>query len=214
MMRATPRYQQKVPKQSRVDRKAPAKPSEALEFARRKNDAWDRCQHLAYVAWQMDDPQELKKVIGEALEAAYELKEPNRIVSVAAWPVRVMVAKGDPRLASVVHELLQKIQTEPNPVRRAHALSHLFDAGYSEPRLRESVLGLLLRTCEQMNIWRRPIILSSVALILAKDDPVRAEKVIEMIGEGQKSRQTRRYIAAGQWMGPHEFFPYYAKPAP
>jgi len=38
-------------------------------------------------------------------------------------------------------------------------------------------------------------------------------QIVDMIGEGRKSRQTRRDIAAGKWLGPHEFFPYYAKPA-
>ena len=212
-MRATPSQQKKVPKRSRADKKAPAKPSVALDLARRPHDAWRRCQDLAQVAWQTEDSGEVKKIIGESLEAAYALKEPNRIVSVAAWPVRVMVVKRDRRLGTVVHELLEKIQTEPNPVRRAHALLLLFEAVYSEPELRESVLGPLLRACEYMNSWRRPIILSEVALIFAQDDPARAAQIVDVIGEGRKSRQTRRSIAEGRWLGPHEFFPYYAKPA-
>ena len=212
-MRATPSQQKKVPKRSRAEKKAPAKHSVALDLARRPHDAWRRCQDLAQVAWQTEDPGEVKKIIGESLEAAYALKEPNRIVSVAAWPVRVMVVKGDRRLGTMVHELLEKIQTEPNPVRRAHALLLLFEAVYSKPELRESVLGPLLRACEDMNSWRRPIILSDVALIFAQDDPARAAQIVDVIGEGRKSRQTRRSIAEGRWLGPHEFFPYYAKPA-
>ena len=212
-MHVSPGYEKKAPKRNREDKKAPAKPSVALDLARRQHDAWKRCQYLAQVAWQTEDPDEVKKIIGEALEAAYVLKEPNRIVSVAAWPVRVMVVKRDRRLGGVVHDLEQKIQTEPNPVRRAHALLLLFEAVYSEPQLREPVLALLMRACEQMNSWRRPIILSDVALILAADDPTRAAQVVDMIGEGRKSRQTRRSIAEGRWLGPHEFFPYYAKPA-
>lgn len=212
-MRAAPRYPQVVLKRSLVYREAAAEPLKALEVARSIDDPWYRCQSLAAVAWHLEDPRQVKKVIGEALEAAYALKEPNRIVSVAAWPVRVMVVKGDRRLGSVVHELLEKIQTEPNPVRRAHALLLLFEAVYYEPQLRESVLGLLLRACEEMNSWRRPIILSDVALIFAQDDPARAAQIVDVIGEGRKSRQTRRSIAQGRWLGPHEFFPHYAKPA-
>ena len=66
--------------------------------------------------------------------------------------------------------------------------------------------------CERMNSWKRPCLLSNIALVFAKDDPDRAAQIVDMIGEGRKSRQTRRDMAAGKWLGPHEFFPYYAKP--
>jgi hypothetical protein len=168
---------------------------------------------LAHVAWHLEDQRQLKKVIDDALAAAFEHDEPNRVVSVASWPVRVMVKKRDRRLSSVVDELLSKIQLEPNPVRQADALLLLFEAVYHEPQVRESVLDPLLRACEQMNSWKRPRILSDVALVLAADDPNRAAQVIDMIGDGPKSRQTRRDLASGKWLGPHEFFPYYAKPA-
>jgi hypothetical protein len=64
-----------------------------------------------------------------------------------------------------------------------------------------------------MNSWKRPLILSNVALVLALDDPDRASQVIDLMGEGRMSRKTRREMATGKWLGPHEFFPYYAKPA-
>jgi hypothetical protein len=63
-----------------------------------------------------------------------------------------------------------------------------------------------------MKSWKRPRILSDIALVLAIDDPNRASEIVEMIGEGRKSGQTRQDIAAGRWLGPHEFFPHYAKP--
>ena len=205
-MRGPVRFSPNVNKRTAVERLAVSEPVKALELARSIADPWYRCQSLANVAWHLDDPRELKKVIGEALEAAYEHKEPNRIVTVAAWPIRTMVEKRDRRLRSAVDELLQKIQTEPNPVRQAHALLLLFQAVYSEPELRALVLEPLLRACERMNSWRRPIILSDLAMILASDDPTRAEQVIELIGEGQRTRQARRYIAAGRGLGPREFF--------
>ena len=190
-----------------------SEPVKALEMARSISDPWYRCQSLAQVAWHLEDQRQLKKVIDEALAAAFEIDEPNRIVSVASWAVRVMVKKGDRRLSSVVGELLSKIQLEPNPVRQADALLLLFEAVYYKRELREVVLNPLLRACEQMNSWKRPRILSDVALILAIDDPNRAAQVVDMIGDGPRSRQTRRDMVAGKWLGPHEFFPYYAKPS-
>jgi hypothetical protein len=205
-MRAPVRFSSYVNKRTLVGRLAVSEREKALELARSIADPWYRCQSLANVAWHLDDPRQLKKVIGEALAAAYEHKEPNRIVTVAAWPIRVMVEKRDRRLSSAVDELLQKIETEPNPVRRAHALLLLFQAVYSDPELRALVLEPLLRACDQMKSWRRPIILCDLAMVLAIDDPARAEQVIEMIGEGQRTRQARRYIAGGQGLGPREFF--------
>jgi hypothetical protein len=185
--------------------------AKALDIARNISDPWYRCQSLAEVAWHLKDQRQLRKVIEEALEAAYEQKEPNRIVSVAAWPVRVMVKQRDPRLGPVVDELLHRIQTEPNPVRRADALLLMFEATYHDSELRAVVLAPLLRACEQMNSWKRPRILSEVALVLAIDDPTSAAQVVEMMGECRRSRKTRREIAAAEWLGPHEFFSYYAK---
>lgn len=199
------RFSKYVNQRREVGKLADRDPLKALEVARRISDSWYRCQALAEVACHLEDPRLLKKVIGEALEAAYEQKEPNRIVTVASWPVYAMVQRGDRRRAAVVDELLQKIQTEPNPVRQAHALVLLFQAVYSEPQLRPVVLEPLLRACEEMNSWRRPIILSELALVLAVDDPTRAEQVIDMIGEGQKSRQTRRYMAFNHRLGPRRF---------
>ena len=210
-MRAT-RHPIFVNKRELVHKLASAEPMRALEVARSISEPWYRCQSLAQVAWTLKDRNQYKRVIKEALAAAYEENEPNRIVSVASWPVRVMVARSDPRLSAVVDGLLQKIQLQANPVRRADALLFLFEAVYYESGLRDSVLDALLRACEEMNSWKRPLILSNIALVLAIDDANRAAQVIAMMGEGRKSRQTRRDIVAGKWLGPHEFFPYYAKP--
>lgn len=211
-MRA-PKYPASVSKRDLVGKLAASEPLEALEIARSISGSWYRCQALAEVAWNLDNQKLIKKVIDEALAAAYELTEPNRVVSVASWAVRVMVKKSDRRLGTVVEELLQKIQRESNPVRQADALLFLFEAVFYELHLRNLVLEALLHACAQMNSWKRPYILSDVACVLAIDDPKRASQIVDLIGEGRWSRKTRRYIAAGQWLGPHEFFPYYAKTA-
>ena len=209
-MRA-PRYPASVNKRDLVGKLAVSEPLEALEIARSISRPWYRCQALAQVAWNLEDGKLFKKVIEEALAAAYKQTEPNRVVSVASWAVRAMVKKNDRRLGTVVEELLQKIQLESNPVRQADALLLLFEAVFYEPSLRNVVLDALLRACEQMNSWKRPYILSDVARVFAIDDLNRAAQIIELIGEGRWSRKTRREIAARQWLGPHEFFPNYAK---
>ena len=201
-------------KRDLVGKLAGPEPDKALELARSVSDPWYRCQSLAHVAWHLKDQLKSSKLIGEALTAAFELDQPNSIVSVASWAVRVMVKNGDERLAAVIDDLLDKIQHELNPVRQADALFFLFEAVYYDTRLRDRVLDRLLRACEEMKSWKRPRILSDIAVVLAIDDPNRASQILDMIGEGRTSRRTRRDIDAGKWLGPHEFFPYYAKPAP
>jgi hypothetical protein len=201
-----------VSKRNLVSQLALSEPLKALEVARSISDPWYRCQSLAHVAWNLEDRKQSEKVIGEALAAAYEHDEPNRVVTVASWAVRAMVKKTDRGLGSVVDRLLNQIQREANPVRQADALVFLFEAVFYDPGLRELVLGVLLRACDQMNSWKRPLILSNVALALAIDDPARASQIIDLMGQGRMSRKTRREIATRKWLGPHEFFPYYAKP--
>ena len=211
-MASATRYTTDVNKRELVGKLALSDPLKALEVARSASDPWYRCQSLAHVAWHLEDRNKYKTVIGEALTAAFEQNEPNRIVSVASWAVRAMVKRGDPELTPVVDRLLAQIQLEPNPVRQADALFYLFEAVFAETRLRYLVLDALLRACGQMNSWKRPQRLGDIALVLAIDDPDRATEIVEMIGEGRTSRQTRRAIAERTWLGPHEFFPYYAKP--
>lgn len=198
-------------KRDLVGKLAGPEPDKALELARSITDPWYRCQSLAHVAWHLKDQLQSSKIIGDALTAAFELDQPNRIVSVASWVVRVMVKHRDQRLGLVVDELLDEIRRELNPVRQADALFFLFEAVYYEARLRDLVLDRLLGACEQMNSWKRPRILSDIALVLAIDDPSRASQIIEILGEGRTSRRTRRDMDAGKWLGPHEFFPHYAK---
>ena len=196
-----------VTKRELVGKLSTSDVKKALEVARSIAAPWYRCQSLAHVAWRLKDKSQYKKVTDEALAAAYEQTVANRIVSVAAWPVSAMVARNDPRSESVVDRLLHTIESEPNPVRQADALLLLFQAVYRNSNLREVVLNPLLRACHEMHSWKRPIILSDIALVLAIDEPDRAAEVVAMIGEGRKSRQTKRQILDGKWLGPREFFP-------
>jgi len=212
-MASATRYTTDVNKRELVGKLALSDPLKALEVARSASDPWYRCQSLAHVAWHLEDRNKYKTVIGEALTAAFEQNEPNRIVSVASWAVRAMVKRGDPELTPVVDRLLAQIQLEPNPVRQADALFYLFEAVFQETHLRYLVLDVLLRACGQMHSWKRPVVLSDIAFVLAIDDPNRAAEIVDLIGDCRKGRQARRAIAEGKWLGPHEFFPYYAKPS-
>ncbi|MBA3711249.1 MAG: hypothetical protein H0W76_02235 [Pyrinomonadaceae bacterium] len=185
----------------------------ALRFARNIEWDWYRCQSLARVAWHTKSKAKFMKIVNEALEAAREMSEPNRTVSCSAWIVRAMAQRDDIDILPVVKELLQIIEREPNPVCQADALLLLFEAISRKRELREVVLTPLLKACEAMRSWKKPRTLKYIALILAADDLPSANKVIEMIQKESIKRQAKEAIGKREWLGAHEFFPYYAKTA-
>jgi hypothetical protein len=119
---------------NRVAAIAATKPLEALELAKQIDDPWFRCQALSIAAAHAPDQRARKGAIDEALSAANELREPNRVVTVSSWPVKALVLAGQmSSVSSEVERLLQLISTEPSPVRRADALRFLLGAVSTAP---------------------------------------------------------------------------------
>lgn len=109
----------------RATQLAQSDPRGATDLARKIGDPWFRCQALAHVAIHSGDAA----VLEEAFAAARELVEPNRHVTVAAWPLKALAVHGDERAVRVESErLLGVIAQEPSPVRRADALRMIFGA--------------------------------------------------------------------------------------
>jgi hypothetical protein len=184
----------------------------ALEFARKIESHWNRAQALAAVALHVSQKARFLKIVKEAFEAARETRQPNRSVSCAAWIIRAITKRNDVDALPFVEELLEIIKREPNPVRRADALLFIFEAVYCRKELRRVVLEPLLQACQEMNSWKQPRILSDIALVAAIDDLPLTNKIIELMDDGSKKRQTLKMIEKGEWLGAHEFFPHYAKP--
>src|SRR3954469_1720155 len=108
---------------------AKRQPARALQLARSITDAWFRCQALSYVALELSSTKERHSILNEAFSAASKLSEPNRVVTVSAWPLKVLSVHGDSRLLkSETDRLLTLIATEPSPVRRADALRFVVGA--------------------------------------------------------------------------------------
>jgi hypothetical protein len=151
-------------------------------------------------------------VLQEALDAAKKQEEPNRIVSVASWPVSVLVRRRLGDMSGVVAELLTIIGREPNPVRRADALLLLFEAVMSDPQLRHTVLVSLLEACSASHSWKSRRILQFAALAVAKENRGVAKDIISRIPESRESRRAKRMLMRREWLGPHHFVPHYQKP--
>lgn len=109
--------------------------SEAIRAARNVADPWYRCQALANTAYRISDRKQRKRLVAEAFDAALECGEPNRIVTVSAWPLKVLCKAGEQETLSLdVSRLLAIANSEPSPVRRADALNHMLGAIVTGPR--------------------------------------------------------------------------------
>lgn len=179
----------------------------ALKEARSRSCAWARCQALAKVAWFAGSQQAFELLVDEALREALDESSQNRIVTVAAWPVRAMAERSDPRIELTVVQLVEIIEPEPNPVRRSDALLKLLEAVYKQRALRPLVLKPLMSACKQVNHWKTQRTLRLAAQIVALDDELTAREIVEAIEEPRIKRQAARYIAERKSLGPHEFMP-------
>jgi hypothetical protein len=184
----------------------------ATKFAEAIQDPWRRVQALAMVASRTTEQKRFTRITQQALNTAKKFKEPNRIVTCSAWIVRAMAERYDVDIKSVVNVLLESIASESNPVRRADALLILFEAVYRRSELRTTLLAALLNACNEMNSWKRDRILADTARVLAVDEMPEARKVIRMINNDSIKRKAESSVERQESLGPHDFWPYYAKP--
>lgn len=85
---------------------APHDADAAAKLAAKIAHPWYRCQSLAISAEFSSGPKRLR-LLDAAFAAAFEQAEPNRIVSVAFWPLRVLVADASDGLEARVRELIE-----------------------------------------------------------------------------------------------------------
>ena len=184
----------------------------ALALAMSHKEPWRKCQLLAHVAWHTSNRKQFERLIKNALAAAHALNDPNRTVTVASWPVRAIAERPETDLTEIITELVDLIDREPKAVCRADALIMLFEAAYKKHSVRSIILPPLLDACRKSYSWKKQRLLKYLALILAIDDLPASAEVVELIEDQRIRRQTERLIAEKKWLGPHEFFPNYAKP--
>jgi hypothetical protein len=179
-----------------VHRPLPAEIERGLAIARAIRDPWYRCQSLAFVAEYLDDRRR-PAVLSEAFKAAYELDEPNRIVTVASWPVEVLAELGPrDRLRQAVDRLLSVIATEPHSLRRADALAAVLHRVWPVVDVRSQVLGEFRAACAAGHGWRRDRLLRHTAQRMAEVDLAAATELVEMIEEDRTRRRAAREVAA------------------
>lgn len=181
-------------------------PAAALSTARGVTDRWRRVQSLAVAAWYHPDDKEASAVACEALRLAHELSVPNRVVSVSAWPLRVLVSRDPIAAGDAVRQLLTVIASEANPVRRADALILVLTAVYRNDDARTAVLRALVEACTATRAWKASWVLYRTTLMFASTDTDTAVELASKIQSERRKRQAFRELASKESRDTPELF--------
>lgn len=142
----------------------------ALRRARQIRHPWYRCQAISSVAEVQRSPTVALRLLAESLSAAREEEEPNRIVSVAAWPLRQLVALDPAKAKAVVEDLLKIISAEPHGLRRLDGLSRIIVAVAEDSELLELTKDPFKAASLASEGWRTERTIAFIASYLAPRD--------------------------------------------
>ena len=132
---------------------APDDPKGAAAIARRIKHPWYRCQALAYAA-ECSRDAERARLLQESVQAAQAQDEPNRVVTVAGWPVRVLAETSPAQAADLIRQLVGIAETEPHHLRRANALQALAFSVANRPELLKLIVPALAAALLSGSGWR------------------------------------------------------------
>ena len=168
---------------------------EALRVAEDIKHPWYRCQALSLVGEALPDAAASLSVLGKAIQAAHELSEPNRVVTVASWPIKVLLKRTSYDPAAEIQWLLRLIATEPHSLRRSTALFALLEGVFAEPTLRTRVLSALLESLSVSHGWRAERLWRLTTLAMMAESPESAYAIFQAMPEGKEKRRVARQIA-------------------
>lgn len=167
---------------------AEVNPREALKVARSISHPWYRCQALAKVAEVWGTKRQKMDVLEEALAAAQEQSEINRIVTVSSWPLAVMRRVDLEAVAAHLRRLVSLAEREPHTLRRADALAHLAGAARNEPSLLAVIGPSWVNALRHGRGWRIDRLIRDAVELLGASMPEVTEQLIEHHGEGRHKR--------------------------
>jgi hypothetical protein len=168
----------------------------ALQLARSIPAPWYRCQALSSVAEVTADPDAKRALIAEAFASALETAEPNRIVSISAWPLEVLRAIATTHeVAREVERLLAISREEPHSLRRCQAqVGILFALRYGPMDSFWRVLDACIASCTAGVGWRRDRVLRGVATLVDPHSHDQAIQITQLIDSPRFRRQALRLI--------------------
>ncbi len=153
--------------------------------------AWNRCQGLAEVAQGVQDRDDRARLLQEAFANADDCQEPNRVVTVGAWPLRALLDTGELEwFERELDRLLRVILAEPNPFRRQDGLYALLFV--DAPQLSfDRTLDLFCAACREA---QKTQTMRRVAEYVSRAHHAKAVEVCQLIREPRRRRQALRAI--------------------
>ena len=139
---------------SRVQALVMTDANKALKVARAIRHPWYRCQSLSTVAEHWGTAAQRMAVLNEAVRAAEEQAEINRIVTVASWPLRVMASIDADATSRHLRRMVELANQEAHTLRRADALFSLAGAVSDRRELLAKVVPSLAESLLQSYGWR------------------------------------------------------------
>jgi hypothetical protein len=163
-------------------------PREALKVARAIRHPWYRCQALSTVSKHWGTKAQKLSLLQDALAAGMEQEEINRIVTVSAWPLGVMVAIDSDRTREYVERLVLLSDREEHTLRRADALHALAVAVRDNGPLLGAVIPSLAQALLNGHGWRIDRLIRSTVDIVRLSEPGLVKKLVSHHSEGSKKR--------------------------
>lgn len=174
---------------AKVAKLAKSNPIQALRVARSIEHPWYRCQAITSIVEANPADHGARKLLEEALAAATSQDQPNRVASVAFWPLRLLVTIGSDKAAAWTRELLETIAKEPHGLRRLDGLRAILAAVAPSQELRELALESFTLTAAASHGWRTERIINVIAEVLL---PFDREAASQLLSSRPPSRYTKR----------------------
>ena len=173
----------------KVQRLAEHDPVQALQVARSIEHPWYRCQAIASIVEMNPTDQAARSLLDEAFAAAYSQDQPNRIASVALWPLRLLVNREPGKASAHAQKLLQVISREPHGLRKLDGLQAILITVAPLKDLRNLVLAPFEAAAEASRGWRTERIVNDIAAMLIPFDP---DAAMRLVSSRIPSRYTKR----------------------
>ena len=135
------------------------------------------------MAWHITDLKGFLGVVAESLESGWSIKNPNRLVSVIAWPVAALAKRSYPgltrcrsgrKLRDVIARLTKDIAGEPGAASRADALLlHVHALSPSRPEKGKRCARTAREGVPRPGESEGAASARGVGLVIAPDDPGR-----------------------------------------
>ncbi len=173
---------------ARVEALARTAPADALVIARSIRHPWYRCQSLATVAEHLGKQQKAIDLVEEAFITAQLQSDTNRIVTVSAWPLRIIAPLDSKLAAKHTTSLVHQANTEPHTLRRADALYMLARAVDHTPTLLELIVPSLRQALLSGHGWRIDRLIRKTVALIRSHMPGELDALIAHHSEGRKKR--------------------------